>query len=356
LPEFPQTCPKSFCAPFAHKFSHTKKKNMKTCFWCDLQKGLNCVLQTLGSLFHSHLQYCIIDWGRAYKTVIRQVLQNRIVKYMTFSNRTSSASNIFKLLKILQVSDLYQLNLEKFMYKYNVDILPSSFDNFFSKLYNIRDHGTRQQVSRIFHYQRVRTDYGKKMLQYVGPVACGCISNKIRMLPLHTFSNQVKSRLLAGYWLLCAIYTVCDFLRCFWELSLNWAHLWFFISFWTHVLCFTCNIETWQSLNVGWAWLSDCFSRLSPNLCCLFQALSIEMCFTAEYLQRKHDLIWLLLFELKTITGVQKIMVPSKVIIFLTNINSYFICKVTEVLAPPPSLKEKWQLGLCEASLGWCLV
>jgi len=49
------------------------------------------------SLFHSHLQCCIIDWGRAYKTVIRpvQVLQNRIAKYMTFSNRTSSASNIF---------------------------------------------------------------------------------------------------------------------------------------------------------------------------------------------------------------------------------------------------------------------
>ena len=60
-----------------------------------------------------------------------QVLQSRTVKYMTFSNRTSSTSNIFKLLKILKVSDLYQLNLEKFMYKYNADILPSSFDNFF---------------------------------------------------------------------------------------------------------------------------------------------------------------------------------------------------------------------------------
>ena len=56
-----------------------------------------------------------------------QVLQNRIVKYMTFSNRTSSASNIFKLLKILKVSDLYQLKLEKFMYKYSADILPALF-------------------------------------------------------------------------------------------------------------------------------------------------------------------------------------------------------------------------------------
>ena len=83
------------------------------------------------------------------------------------------------------------------------------------------------------------------------------------------------------------------FLRVDLKLNTLLAFCFVFVSFWTHVLCFTCNIETWQSLSVGWAWLSDCFSRLSPTLCCLFQALSIEMCFTAEYLQRKHDLTWL---------------------------------------------------------------
>jgi len=46
-------------------------------------------------------------------------------------------------------------------------------------------------------------------------------------------------------------------------------------------------VEIWE---FGGIRLSDCFSRLSPNLCCLFQALSIEMCFTAADLQRKHDL------------------------------------------------------------------
>jgi len=86
----------------------------------------------------------MIDWGRAYKTGIQpvRVLQNRILKYMSFSNRTSSAKNVFKLLKILKVSYLYLLNLEKFMFKYNADILPTSFDNFFSKLYSIRGDGT----------------------------------------------------------------------------------------------------------------------------------------------------------------------------------------------------------------------
>ena len=86
------------------------------------------------SLLHSHLQYCIIDWGRVYNTVIWpvQVLQNRILKYISFTKRTS-ANNIFKLLKILKVSDLYQLNLKTFMYKYNADIVPSPFNNFFFK-------------------------------------------------------------------------------------------------------------------------------------------------------------------------------------------------------------------------------
>jgi len=76
--------------------------------------------------------------------------------------RTSSANNIFKVLKILKVSDSYQLNLEKFMYKCNADILPSSFDNLFSRLHCIHDHGTRQQVSGNYPHKRVRTDYDKK--------------------------------------------------------------------------------------------------------------------------------------------------------------------------------------------------
>ena len=59
--------------------------------------------------------------------------------------------------------------------------------------------------------------------------------------------------------------------------------------------CFVLHLccWIWQSSNVGWAWLSDCFGRLSPNLCCLSYALLIEMCSIAVYLQRKHDLTWL---------------------------------------------------------------
>ena len=78
---------------------------------------------------------------------IRHFADMKILRLIYFSlfhhicKRTSNANNTFKLLKILKVSDLYQLNLEEFMYKYNADILPS-FDNFFSKLHCVHDHAT----------------------------------------------------------------------------------------------------------------------------------------------------------------------------------------------------------------------
>ena len=162
------------------------------------------------TLFHSHLLYCIIDWGQAYKTVIRpvQVLQNRILKYKTFSKRASSANNIFKLLRILKVSGLYQPNLEKFMYKYNANILPSSFDNFFQNnpANMIMTQDNKSQEIFIINILELITE---KMLQYVGPVAWGCIFNNTKMLPLHMFSYLVKPRLLAGYYLF-VIHTLCD--------------------------------------------------------------------------------------------------------------------------------------------------
>jgi len=72
-------------------------------------------------------------------------------------------------------------------------------DNFFSKLHCIHDHGTRQQVSGNIHPKRVKTNYGRKALQYVEPVAWCCISNNIETLPLHMFSYQVKTRLFTWY-------------------------------------------------------------------------------------------------------------------------------------------------------------
>jgi len=67
---------------------------------------------------------------------------------------------IFLNYQILKVSNLYQLNLEKFVYKCNANILHSSFDNFFQKC--TTHMITRQQVLENVHHKHDRTYYGKK--------------------------------------------------------------------------------------------------------------------------------------------------------------------------------------------------
>jgi len=79
-----------------------------------------------------------------------------------------------------------------------------------------------------------------------------------------------------------------------WALTLTEHSFGFFLFCFYFVLnsCFVPHLccWIWQSSNVSWAWLSDSFGRLSPNLWCLFKVLSIEMCSIAVYLQPKHDL------------------------------------------------------------------
>ena len=158
------------------------------------------------------------------------------------------------------------------MYMYNADILRSSFNNFFSKLHWVHDHATWQQVSGNYHHKRVRTDYGKKCCNTL--VMLHWLAFLI-ILKCYHYICFLSCKVATACWVL----TFCDtyamwLVRCLWALTLNWAHFWLlcfvFISFRTHVFALHLCCWIWQSSNVGWAWLSDCFGRLSPNLCCLF--------------------------------------------------------------------------------------
>jgi len=55
--------------------------------------------------------------GGAYKTAIQpeQVLQNQVMKQMTFTYERSSLNSIFKMLEMFKEFDLYYLNLPEFI-------------------------------------------------------------------------------------------------------------------------------------------------------------------------------------------------------------------------------------------------
>ena len=74
------------------------------------------------NLIYPYISYCILAWGSVYKTHIRkiQVKQNHIVRLIffakSFSSETEKAKPLLNLLGLLTVSNIYRLQVLKFLH------------------------------------------------------------------------------------------------------------------------------------------------------------------------------------------------------------------------------------------------
>ena len=71
------------------------------------------------SFIYSRIQYGIVTWGTANKTVLQElnVRLNNIVRTITYSSKYCPVTCLYKLLNILKLDDIYRLELAKFMYQ-----------------------------------------------------------------------------------------------------------------------------------------------------------------------------------------------------------------------------------------------
>ena len=79
------------------------------------------------SLINSRAQYGIIAWGKAAPCHLQpiSVVLNRAMRCLnTDKLLTNKVTIIYKMQKILQLKALYNLEVSKFMYKYNTSQLP----------------------------------------------------------------------------------------------------------------------------------------------------------------------------------------------------------------------------------------
>ena len=68
--------------------------------------------------------------------------------------------------KILQLKDIYNLEVSKFMYKYTTSQLPVTFNNYFKLITNFHSYDTRQIKTRQFALSKARWNSGAKMVKY----------------------------------------------------------------------------------------------------------------------------------------------------------------------------------------------
>ena len=102
--------------------------------------------------------------------------------------------------KILQLKDIYNLEVSKFMYKYTTSQLLATFNNYFKLITDVHSYNKRQVKTRQFALPKARSNSGAKMIKYSAIEIWSKIPPEIKnktCLPL--FLADYKKYILLSY-------------------------------------------------------------------------------------------------------------------------------------------------------------
>ena len=104
------------------------------------------------SLFHSQLQYLLLNWGRITKTHLHrlEILQKKIIRACYFRPRFQHSILLHSKLGVLKLDDMIKTELAKFIFKFKNQMLPFSFNNYFINLNQVHKYNTRQKFRNKF--------------------------------------------------------------------------------------------------------------------------------------------------------------------------------------------------------------
>ena len=90
--------------------------------------------------------------------------------------------------KILEIPDLFQLSVAKFMYSVYNDGLPNDFDNYFAKIASVHKYQTRLPSLQKYYLPRKKTSLGQLSLKYIGPKIWSNIPKKLKSSSPYSFN------------------------------------------------------------------------------------------------------------------------------------------------------------------------
>ena len=152
------------------------------------------------SLVLPYLNYGILVWGCANKTYLDKLhkLQKWAVRIISNSHYRSHSRPLFHNYKILEIYDLYNVELAVFMYKYHYELLPKVFNNYFTKRSDIHDYHTRH--SENYNHTRNKKVFTDHAVKTTGPILWNSIDYHVRNAnTLNCFRKTIKKYYITLY-------------------------------------------------------------------------------------------------------------------------------------------------------------
>jgi len=117
-------------------------------------------------------------------------LQNKAVR--TLEYRKTNTTVISSKHKILEILDLFQFSVAKFMYSFSNGRLPNHFDNYFAEIASVHKYQTRLASLQKYCLSRMKTSLGQLSLKYIDPKIWSNIPEKLKSSSPYSFGKKYK--------------------------------------------------------------------------------------------------------------------------------------------------------------------
>jgi len=99
--------------------------------------------------------------------------------------------------KSLEIPDLFQLSVAKFMYSFYNGRLPNHFDNYFAEIASVHKYQTRLASPQNYHLPRMKISLCQLSLKYIGPKIWSKIPENLKSSSPYSFGKKYKKVLLS---------------------------------------------------------------------------------------------------------------------------------------------------------------
>ena len=115
------------------------------------------------SLFLSHINYGLLCWGSKIKEI--EKIHKKAIRIISKSKYNSHTEPLFKKLKLLKAPDIVKLQLYKFCYRLQNELLPAFFmEGIFTRASSIHQRNLR--TTHTYRLPRIKHEYARNSIGY----------------------------------------------------------------------------------------------------------------------------------------------------------------------------------------------
>ncbi len=149
---------------------------------------------------YSRIQYGIEVYGKASSTTMKtvQTQQNRALKILYNRDFCTHTLFLHRDLNILLVKYIFKIDVLKFVYKQQNNLLPNIFNNFYTTNEDINSHNTRQREK--IHLNKITKTFGQDTMKHVSTTYWNQIPTTFTQFKtVQKFCKIVKQHILSFY-------------------------------------------------------------------------------------------------------------------------------------------------------------